>query len=91
MICLSFRCICRVDTDGVIERVKELFRGHRDLILGFNTFLPKGHEITLSSEDEQPQPKKKVEFDEAMSYVNTIKVRMFVSLMDSLHADLFAM
>ncbi|AES59652.2 putative transcription regulator Others family [Medicago truncatula] len=43
----SKRKTVRVDTDGVIERVKELFRGHRDLILGFNTFLPKGHEITL--------------------------------------------
>ena len=25
----------------MIERVKELFAGHRELILGFNTFLPK--------------------------------------------------
>lgn len=46
--CASFscspqsRCIrCRVDTAGVIVRVKELFAGHRELILGFNTFLPK--------------------------------------------------
>jgi Paired amphipathic helix repeat len=31
----------RVDTAGVILRVKELFKGHRELILGFNTFLPK--------------------------------------------------
>jgi Paired amphipathic helix repeat len=31
----------RVDTAGVIVRVKELFAGHRELILGFNTFLPK--------------------------------------------------
>lgn len=32
---------CSINTEGVIKRVKELFRGHRDLILGFNTFLPK--------------------------------------------------
>ena len=32
---------CRVDTAGVIVRVKDLFKGHRELILGFNTFLPK--------------------------------------------------
>lgn len=31
----------RIDTGGVIERVKKLFKGHRELILGFNTFLPK--------------------------------------------------
>ena len=32
---------CRIDTAGVIEKVKELFKGHDELILGFNTFLPK--------------------------------------------------
>ena len=31
----------RIDTAGVIIRVKTLFKGHRELILGFNTFLPK--------------------------------------------------
>ena len=31
----------RIDTAGVIQRVKDLFRGHKELILGFNTFLPK--------------------------------------------------
>ena len=34
-----------VNTPGVILRVSELFRGHRELILGFNTFLPAGHKI----------------------------------------------
>ena len=31
----------RIDTAGVIIRVKELFKGHKQLVLGFNTFLPK--------------------------------------------------
>lgn len=35
------RLLCRIDTAGVIMRVKELFRGHKELVLGFNTFLPK--------------------------------------------------
>ncbi|KAL3631082.1 hypothetical protein CASFOL_024066 [Castilleja foliolosa] len=65
----------RVDTTGVILRVKELFKGYRDLILGFNTFLPKGYEITLPPEDEQILRKKPVEFDEAISFVNKIKAR----------------
>ncbi|XP_057948540.1 paired amphipathic helix protein Sin3-like 4 isoform X2 [Malania oleifera] len=65
----------RIDTAGVIERVKELFKGHRDLILGFNTFLPKGYEITLPPEDEQPPVKKPVEFEEAINFVNKIKTR----------------
>ncbi|KAM0958184.1 hypothetical protein ACFX13_023925 [Malus domestica] len=63
----------RTDTAGVIARVKELFKGHDNLILGFNTFLPKGYEITLD-EDETP-PKKTVEFEEAISFVNKIKKR----------------
>ncbi|XP_055810193.1 paired amphipathic helix protein Sin3-like 4 isoform X2 [Solanum dulcamara] len=63
----------RIDTSGVIARVKELFKGHRTLILGFNTFLPKGYEIT-NPEDEAPA-KKPVEFEEAISFVNKIKTR----------------
>uniref|UniRef100_A0A7N0V4M3 Histone deacetylase interacting domain-containing protein n=1 Tax=Kalanchoe fedtschenkoi TaxID=63787 RepID=A0A7N0V4M3_KALFE len=58
----------RTDTAGVIQRVKELFKGHNNLILGFNTFLPKGYEITL-------EEKKTVEFDEAIGFVNKIKKR----------------
>ncbi|KAK4481866.1 hypothetical protein RD792_012777 [Penstemon davidsonii] len=58
----------RIDTTGVIARVKEIFRGYRDLILGFNTFLPKGFEITLPPEDESILKKKPVEFDEAIGF-----------------------
>ncbi|KAL8471473.1 hypothetical protein ACS0TY_028934 [Phlomoides rotata] len=64
----------RIDTVGVIARVKELFKGHPNLILGFNTFLPKGFEITLTEEEEAP-PKRTVEFEEAISFVNKIKKR----------------
>ena len=38
---------CRINTPGVIKRVSELFRGHNDLILGFNTFLPPGYKIEV--------------------------------------------
>ncbi|KAI3808698.1 hypothetical protein L1987_24656 [Smallanthus sonchifolius] len=64
----------RIDTTGVIARVKELFKGHNNLIFGFNTFLPKGYEITVIEDDEAP-PKKTVEFEEAISFVNKIKKR----------------
>ena len=63
----------RVDTAGVITRVKDLFKGHRNLILGFNTFLPRGYEITLPPEEDKKQPA--VEFDQAINYVNKIKAR----------------
>ncbi|CAG9466619.1 unnamed protein product [Pedinophyceae sp. YPF-701] len=61
----------RIDTLGVIERVKLLFKGYPDLILGFNTFLPKGYEIKVEDTIER-QP---VEFDQAINYVNKIKHR----------------
>ena len=35
----------RINTPGVIERVSDLFKGDRHLILGFNTFLPEGYKI----------------------------------------------
>lgn len=59
----------------MIARVKELFKGHNNLIFGFNTFLPKGFEITLDEEEEEAPPKKTVEFEEAISFVNKIKVK----------------
>lgn len=57
----------------MIARVKELFKGHNHLIYGFNTFLPKEFEITLIEEDEAPS-KTTVEFEEAINFVNKIKV-----------------
>lgn len=38
-------CGCSIDTPGVIQRVSELFKGHVELILGFNAFLPSGYKI----------------------------------------------
>ncbi|KAK9074669.1 hypothetical protein SSX86_007267 [Deinandra increscens subsp. villosa] len=65
----------RVNKDGVIARAKELFEGHPKLMLGFNTFLPKGYEADLSQEDE-PQAKKDVEFEEVtMQFLPKIKMR----------------
>ncbi|XP_075663688.1 paired amphipathic helix protein Sin3-like 2 [Castanea sativa] len=64
----------RTNIDGVIARVKELFKGHNYLIFGFNAFLPKGYEITLDNDEAAPQ-KKAIEFQEAISFVNKIKKR----------------
>ena len=36
-----------IDTPEVIRRVSELFKGHDNLILGFNTFLPPGFKIEI--------------------------------------------
>ncbi|XP_049782230.1 paired amphipathic helix protein Sin3b-like [Schistocerca cancellata] len=41
-----------IDTPGVIQRVSNLFKGHPELIVGFNTFLPPGYKIEVQSSDQ---------------------------------------
>ncbi|CAH8353991.1 unnamed protein product [Eruca vesicaria subsp. sativa] len=36
----------RIDRDGCIQEVRRLFKGNRDLISGFNVFLPNALETT---------------------------------------------
>ena len=76
----SIVCSCRTDNVGVIDRVKELFKGHNYLIFGFNAFLPKGYEITLDDDKAAPQ-KKATEYLEAISFVNKIKVKIIFFVM----------
>lgn len=40
-----------IDTPGVITRVSNLFKGHPELIVGFNTFLPPGYKIEVQSSE----------------------------------------
>ncbi|KAL3647193.1 Paired amphipathic helix protein Sin3-like 3 [Castilleja foliolosa] len=62
----------RIDTPGVVMRVKELFKGHRDLIMGFNVFLPKAYEISLPDEPLIP---RRMDHAEAIGFVMKIKTR----------------
>ncbi|XP_010553645.1 PREDICTED: paired amphipathic helix protein Sin3-like 5 isoform X2 [Tarenaya hassleriana] len=63
----------RIDTNGVIARVKDLFKDYHELLLGFNTFLPMGYEITLPLDEERR--KKPADFGEAINFVTKIKAR----------------
>lgn len=47
-LCLIFFSI---DTPGVINRVSNLFKGHPELIVGFNTFLPPGYKIEVQANE----------------------------------------
>eukprot|EP01117_Protostelium_nocturnum_P014921 TRINITY_DN5733_c0_g1_i1.p1 TRINITY_DN5733_c0_g1~~TRINITY_DN5733_c0_g1_i1.p1 ORF type:complete len:1288 (-),score=467.49 TRINITY_DN5733_c0_g1_i1:104-3967(-) len=47
----DFKAQC-IDTPGVIARVSELFKGHKNLIFGFNSFLPPGYKIEAVPDDE---------------------------------------
>lgn len=58
----------KLDVNGTIEKVKELFKGHEDLILGFNIFLPEECQIRLALED-------KAEFKDAITFLKKIETR----------------
>ena len=47
-----------IDTPGVIKHILKLFKGDRQLILGFNTFLPPGVEIYFPHGSSMPSVKK---------------------------------
>ncbi|KAJ3332840.1 Transcriptional regulatory protein sin3 [Blyttiomyces sp. JEL0837] len=44
----------RIQTPEVIDRVLTLFKGNKDLIIGFNTFLPTGFKIDETSDPTNP-------------------------------------
>lgn len=46
----EFKSHC-IDTPGVIQRVSTLFKGHTELIYGFNMFLPPGYKIEIHSDE----------------------------------------
>jgi histone deacetylase complex regulatory component SIN3 len=50
-----------IDTPGVIHRVSELFKGHDNLILGFNTFLPPGFKIEVPKSQQRKEKTKYVQ------------------------------
>ncbi|KAI8889077.1 hypothetical protein K501DRAFT_329437 [Backusella circina FSU 941] len=63
-----------IDTPGVIERVSILFKGHPNLISGFNSFLPPGYRIECLSND-MIKVTGPLEFNHAIHYINKIKSR----------------
>lgn len=74
--------VCRVETRDVILRVQELFKDNPDLIIGFNAFLPKGHEITL----DEPFPEKSpVKFEDAIAFAIKIKVQVLKHYPSTVH------
>lgn len=48
---MNFVSLQSIDTPGVIARVSSLFKGHPELIVGFNTFLPPGYKIEVQCTD----------------------------------------
>ncbi|XP_062023478.1 paired amphipathic helix protein Sin3-like 2 isoform X2 [Rosa rugosa] len=63
----------RTDMVGVIARVRELFKGHTKLLLGFNTFLPKGFEITLEEVEPIKTASQKLSMNDARTYIKEVE------------------
>ena len=70
-----------ISTDGVINRVKLLFKGHPDLLQGFNLFLPPAYRINVEAESPpntavaQIEDQKAQQFAAAYQYVTKVKER----------------
>lgn len=47
--------LCSIDMRGVVSKIEELFKGNQNLIVGFNSFLPKQYEIVLPPKDDPPK------------------------------------
>jgi paired amphipathic helix protein Sin3a len=65
-IMMDFKAM-KIDTSGVIARLKDLFKGHTNLILGFNIFVPKGSKFDYGIDPFGV-------LEEAKAYVHAVKV-----------------
>ncbi|CAI8587756.1 unnamed protein product [Vicia faba] len=65
----------RIEVFDLMDKMKEIFKGQRDLILRLNTFMPVGYELELPLEDEQSLPKKHVKLEDATRFLNKIKAQ----------------
>ncbi|CAH8253404.1 unnamed protein product [Arabidopsis lyrata] len=70
----DFKCR-RVDRLDVIIRMKELLKEHKELLLGFNTFLPKGFRITLLPDDHEQPSHKEPDFKDALTFITKVQTR----------------
>ena len=64
----------RIDVRVVKEGMMELFKEHKNLLSGFNTFLPEGHKIPLPLDGDEQQRDRSPLNDEAMAFLTTVKV-----------------
>jgi histone deacetylase complex regulatory component SIN3 len=71
-----------IATDGVINRVKLLFKGHPELLQGFNLFLPPSFRIRVDGDESPPsndqlniEDRKAQQFASAYKYVTKVKKR----------------
>ncbi|KAL5100364.1 hypothetical protein RYX36_004691, partial [Vicia faba] len=71
MIMKDFQ-IRRIDIQGVMTRVKKLFKQHKELLLKFNNFLPDGLEIKPPTKETKILEVNK---EKAEKYLDKVKTR----------------
>jgi paired amphipathic helix protein Sin3a len=62
-----------ITTDGVINRVKLLFKGHPNLLQGFNLFLPPAYRIRVEAESPPTTAHTKIEDQKAQQFASAYK------------------
>ena len=62
-----------ITTDGVTNRVKVLFKGHPDLIQGFNLFLSPAYRIRVEAESPPTTAHEKIEDQKAQQFAIAYK------------------
>ncbi|XP_038983700.1 paired amphipathic helix protein Sin3-like 4 [Phoenix dactylifera] len=70
---LSCYCLQRIDLSMCTSRVREVFRRHPDLLLGFNAFLPKHCEVVLPLVDNRLSHKMPLEPEDASHFIEKAK------------------
>lgn len=62
----------RIDRRVVKLKVYELFKGHQDLMLRFNTFMPTQYEIKLPLDDDEQQGRQ-LETKDALAFLKKVR------------------
>jgi len=81
----------RIKTGDLVDRVKVLFKGHRNLILGLNQFLPEPFKITLppTYDPDHSMKMSPIQFNHAIQYVakvkRTVEPNVYEEFLDLLH------
>ncbi|GAU33083.1 hypothetical protein TSUD_227420 [Trifolium subterraneum] len=64
----------KIDRRDVKYRVYELFKGHQDLILRFNKFMPTQYEIKLPMDHDDDKPQgRQLETNDAFAFLKKVK------------------
>lgn len=71
---MKWFALCSIDARQVISGAILLLKGHRDLVAGFNLFLPRAHEISVPLEDDAFAGEMEPFLEDALKFIKNAKV-----------------